>query len=58
MVTHKFKVSRVFMYAFLVLLLLLSVVPFYLVMVNSTHSSFDIVTQSEPAAGRRTRRKL
>ena len=45
MVTHKFKVSRVFMYAFLVLLLLLSVVPFYLVMVNSTHSSFDIVTQ-------------
>jgi sugar ABC transporter permease len=33
------------MYAFLILLLLLSVVPFYLVVVNATHSSFDIVTK-------------
>ena len=42
---YKFRISKVFMYAFLVFLLLLSVVPFYLVMVNGTHSSFDIVTQ-------------
>ena len=33
------------MYAFLIFLLLLSIVPFYLVLVNATHSSFDIVTQ-------------
>ena len=33
------------MYAFLILLLTLSVIPFYLVLVNSTHSSFDIVTR-------------
>ncbi len=33
------------MYAFLIFLLLLSIVPFYLVIVNSTHSSFDIVTK-------------
>lgn len=32
-------------YLFLGLLLVLSVVPFYLVIVNSTHSSFDIVTK-------------
>lgn len=36
---------RALMYAFLILLLLLSVVPFYLVVVNATHSSFDIVTK-------------
>ena len=34
---------RALMYAFLILLL--SVVPFYLVVVNATHSSFDIVTK-------------
>jgi multiple sugar transport system permease protein len=33
------------MYAFLILLVLLSIVPFYLVMVNATHDSFDIVTK-------------
>ncbi len=33
------------MYTFLILLLLLSIIPFYLVVVNSTHSSFDIVTR-------------
>ena len=32
-------------YLFLFLLLLLSLVPFYLVIINSTHSSFDIVTK-------------
>lgn len=37
--------SKVFMYAFLILLLLLSVVPFYLMIVNATHTSFDIVTR-------------
>lgn len=35
---------RTLMYAFLILLLLLSIIPFYLVVINSTHSSFDIVT--------------
>ncbi len=33
------------MYTFLIVLLLLSIVPFYLVIVNSTHSSFEIVTR-------------
>jgi multiple sugar transport system permease protein len=33
------------MYAFLVFLVLLSVIPFYMVLTNSTHSSFDIVTR-------------
>lgn len=32
-------------YAFLIFLLMLSVVPFYLVMINASHSSFDIVTK-------------
>ena len=32
-------------YLFLVFLLALSIVPFYLVIVNATHSSFDIVTR-------------
>ncbi len=32
-------------YLLLVLLLVISIVPFYLVIVNSTHSSFDIVTK-------------
>ena len=41
----KFKISKVAIYAFLIVLLLLSVVPFYLVTVNGTHSSFDIVTK-------------
>ncbi len=36
---------KIFVYAFLALLLLLSIVPFYLMIVNSTHSSFDIVTR-------------
>lgn len=36
---------KILMYAFLIFLLLLSVVPFYLVIVNATHTSFDIVTK-------------
>lgn len=42
---HKFKISKVAIYAFLTVLLLLSIVPFYLVTINGTHSSFDIVTK-------------
>ena len=45
MKTPKFKISKVAIYTFLILLLLLSIVPFYLVTVNGTHSSFDIVTK-------------
>ena len=41
----KHSPSRFFMYLFLIILLLLSVVPFYLVIVNATHTSFDIVTK-------------
>lgn len=37
--------SNILMYGFLVFLLLLSVIPFYLVIINGTHSSFDIVTK-------------
>ena len=37
--------AKIVMYLFLITLVLLSIVPFYLVMVNATHSSFDIVTR-------------
>ena len=37
--------AKIVMYLFLIALVLLSIVPFYLVMVNATHSSFDIVTR-------------
>jgi multiple sugar transport system permease protein len=37
--------SAVIIYTFLGLLLLLSIIPFYMMIVNSTHSSFDIVTR-------------
>ena len=43
------------MYAFLILLLALSVIPFYLVLVNSTHSSFDIVTRLNLLVGNHLR---
>lgn len=36
---------KTMIYGLLILLLLLSIVPFYLVMVNATHTSFDIVTR-------------
>lgn len=39
------------MYAFLLFLLLLSIIPFYLVIVNSTHSSIDIVTKLNIGVG-------
>lgn len=39
------KVGRILLYAALILLFLMSVVPFYIMIVNSTHSSFDIVTK-------------
>lgn len=41
----KLKLSSIVIYAFLAVLLLLSIVPFYLVTVNGTHTSFDIVTR-------------
>ncbi len=41
----KIKLSGILMYALLILLLLISAVPFYSVMINATHSSFDIVTK-------------
>ncbi|MDO4320912.1 MAG: carbohydrate ABC transporter permease [Lachnospiraceae bacterium] len=44
-IRKKVKSSTIVMYVFLILLLLLSIVPFYLVVINSTHSSFDIVTK-------------
>lgn len=40
-----FAWSKILIYLLLTLLLLLSVVPFYLVMINGTHTSFDIVTK-------------
>jgi multiple sugar transport system permease protein len=39
------KIAKIFIYFFLILLLLISVIPFYLVIINSTHGSFDIVTK-------------
>lgn len=51
---RKVKPARVIMYIFLILLLLLSVVPFYLVIINSTHSSFDIVTKLNLLPGKST----
>lgn len=43
---HKpLRPGTIVIYIFLFLLLMLSLVPFYLVIINSTHSSFDIVTK-------------
>lgn len=42
---HKFGFSKAAIYVFLIVLLLLSIIPFYLVTINGTHSSFDIVTK-------------
>lgn len=39
------SILQMIMYVFLVSLLLLSVVPFYLVIINASHTSFDIVTR-------------
>lgn len=47
-------ISNVIIYAFLISLLLLSIVPFYLVVVNATHSSFDIVTKLNLLPGKNT----
>ena len=40
-----FSFSAFIIYGLLLILLLISAVPFYLVMINSTHSSLDIVTK-------------
>jgi len=45
MTKSKQYAGKALIYLFLVLLLALSIVPFYLVIVNATHSSFDIVTR-------------
>jgi multiple sugar transport system permease protein len=37
--------TRGLLFVFLILLLLLSVVPFYVIMINSTHTSFSILTR-------------
>ena len=42
---HRFGFSKAAIYVFLIVLLLLSIIPFYLVTINGTHSSFDIVTK-------------
>lgn len=47
-------VSDIIVYAFLIFLLMLSIVPFYLVVVNATHSSFDIVTKLNLLPGKNT----
>lgn len=39
------KISRIITYIFLILLLVISLLPFYLVLVNSTYDSIDIVTK-------------
>ena len=39
------KLNRTSIYVLLTILLLMLVMPFYLVIVNSTHSSFEIVTK-------------
>ncbi len=41
----KIKFSNVFIYIILLLLLALTVLPFYLVIINSTHSSINIATK-------------
>ena len=38
-------VAKTLIYAILIFLVILTLVPFYLIMVNATHSSFEIVTQ-------------
>lgn len=52
--TKKTSLSKIFIYILLAMLLLLSVVPFYLVLVNATHSSFDIVTRLNLLPGKET----
>ena len=46
---NKHRNSKIFVniiiYMFLIVLLLLSIIPFYLVIINSSHSSFEIVTK-------------
>ena len=40
----KKRVGDFFIYIFLILLTIITIIPFYIVVVNSTHTSFDIVT--------------
>lgn len=43
MIKHVFK--KIVIYFFLILLVIITLIPFYLVTVNATHSSYEIVTQ-------------
>jgi len=40
-----FFFSRLVIYTFLIILFLISLIPFYLIIINATHKSFDIVTR-------------
>ena len=44
-------VAKTLIYAILIFLVILTLVPFYLIMVNATHSSFQIVTQLNVCPG-------
>jgi len=45
MINLKQTIINIFIYLLLFLLLLITIIPFYLVIINSTHSSYNIVTQ-------------
>lgn len=45
-------ITKIIIYVFLIVLLAICIVPFYLVIVNSTHSSKDIVTKLNLGIGR------
>ena len=55
--THRFKISKATTYTFLIVLLLLSVIPFYLVTINSTFK-LRHCDQTEFTARRGTCREL
>lgn len=40
----KFKISHVFIYLLLILLTLICVVPFYIMVINATHSTNELYT--------------
>ena len=45
MINLKQTIINIFIYLLLFLLLLITIIPFCLVIINSTHSSYNIVTQ-------------
>lgn len=44
-ITIKKWIKNILLYGFLLLLVVITLIPFYLITVNATHSSFEIVTQ-------------